>query len=232
MVAYANHHALEYVPVVVREKRIERRYLNELESRGVIKSVVPYKCSVCGRKFSTNDKLVDHFKQLHEREQKKRLSRLESVRGNKRVKLSAKLSMKLEKYKNVAPSVLVPKVGYGLASELKRAGFWVRLVSDKPQAADIALRNHMVEMMYQRQVQCLVLVSDDSDFLGVLEEAKMRCLKTVVVGDINDGALKRCADASFSWKEVIVGKAKTQVVSVLGGWKDSDVLKRFEWSYK
>ncbi|XP_057513977.1 uncharacterized protein LOC130795762 [Actinidia eriantha] len=231
MVAYANSHAFSYVPPEVRAQRKERKTLNKLENKGVIKPVEPYICRVCGRKFHTNDKLVNHFKQLHEREQTKRLNQIDSARGNRRVKLVAKFSMKMEKYKNASRDVLTPKVGYGLADELKRAGFWVRTVSDKSQASDIALRNHMVDMMDRRRVECLVLVSDDSDFVELLKEARLRCFKTVVVGDSSDGALKRTADAGFSWKEIMMGKAKKEAVSVVGRWKDRDVLKRLEWTY-
>lgn len=230
-VAYANHHTFSYVPQVVREQRKERKILNQLENRGVIKAVEPHLCRVCGRKFYTNEKLVNHFKQIHEREQMKRLNQIESARGTKRVNLVAKYSMKMQKYKNAVRDVLNPKVGYGLADELKRAGFLVRTVSDKPQAVDVALKNHMVDMMDRRRVECMVLVSDDSDFMDVLKEAKLRCLKTVVVGDMNDGALKRVADVSFSWAEILMGKAKKEAVSVVGKWRDRDVLKRLEWTY-
>lgn len=231
MVAYANSHAFSYVPPDVREQRKERKALDQLENKGVVKPGEPYICRVCGRRFYTNEKLVNHFKQIHEREQTKRVNQIESARGKMRVKLVAKFSMKMEKYKKAVRDVLTPKVGYGLADELKRAGFWVRTVSDKPQAADIALRNHMVDMMDRRQVECLVLVSDDSDFTEVLKEARLRCLKTVVVGDSNDGALKRTADTGFSWQEIMMGKAKKEAVSVVGRWKDRDVLKRLEWTY-
>ncbi|KAL5817671.1 hypothetical protein ACOSQ3_026049 [Xanthoceras sorbifolium] len=229
-VAYANSHAFSYVPQVVREQRKERKLLNQLENKGVIKPE-SYLCRVCGRRFYTNEKLVNHFKQIHEREQKKRLNQIESARGKRRVDLVAKYSMKMEKYKRAARDVLTPKVGYGLADELKRAGFFVKTVSDKPQAADIALRDHMVDMMDKRRVDCLVLVSDDSDFVEVLKEAKLRCLKTVVVGDMNNGALKRVADASFSWRDILMGKAKKEAVSVVGKWNDRDILKRLEWRY-
>ncbi|XP_015886166.3 uncharacterized protein LOC107421439 [Ziziphus jujuba] len=231
MIAYANRHSFSYVPPVVRERRKERKLLNQLENKGVIKPVEPYLCRVCGRKFYNNEKLVNHFKQLHEREHMKRLNQIESARGSRRVKLVGKYSMKMEKYKNAARDVLTPKVGYGLADELKRAGFWVQTVSDKPQAADVALKKHMVDMMDQRGAQCFVLVSDDSDFVDVLNEAKLRCLKTVVVGNVNDGTLKRIADAGFSWKEIMMKKAKKEAVSVVGKWKDRDVLKRLEWTY-
>ncbi|KAK9276876.1 hypothetical protein L1049_006413 [Liquidambar formosana] len=231
MVAYANRHSFNYVPPVVRAQRKEKKELNQLENKGVLKPVEPYLCRVCGRKFYTNEKLINHFKQIHEREQMKRMNQIESARGKRRVNLVAKFSMKMEKYKNCARDVLTPKVGYGLADELKRAGFWVHSVPDKPQAADIALRNHMVDMMDKRRVECLVLVSDDSDFVDVLKEARLRCLKTVVVGDISDGALKRAADTGFSWKEIMMGKAKKEAVTVMGRWKDRDVLKRLEWTY-
>ncbi|XP_021754432.1 uncharacterized protein LOC110719748, partial [Chenopodium quinoa] len=230
MVAYANQHAFSYVPSAVRELRNERKVLNRLENKGVIRCIEPYVCRVCGRKFRMNEKLIEHFK-VHEREHQKRLKQIESAKGKKRVNLVGKYAMKMEKYKNAAREILTPKVGYGLGDDLKRAGFWVRMVSDEPQAADVALKSHIVDMMDHRRIECLVIVSDDSDFLGVLKEAKERCLKTVVVGDNHDGVLKRNADASFSWRDILVGKAKTQAVSVVGQWKDRDVLKRLEWSY-
>ncbi|TYK19480.1 Zinc finger family protein [Cucumis melo var. makuwa] len=231
MVAYANRHAFSYVPQVVRERKRERKMLNQLERKGVIKSIEPYLCRVCGRNFYMYEKLVNHFKQIHESEHKKRLNQIESARGSRRVKLIAKYSMKIQKYKNAARDVLTPEVGYGLADELKRAGFFVKTVSDKPEAADVELRNDMVEIMDRRRAECLVLVSDDSDFVNVLKEAKLRCLRTVVVGDLNDGPLKRNADTGFSWKEILMGKAKKEAVSVVGKWKDRDVLKRLEWTY-
>ncbi|KAK7306383.1 hypothetical protein VNO77_44320 [Canavalia gladiata] len=231
MVAYANSHTFSNVPRDIRDKRKERQLLNRLENKGVIKPNDPYRCGVCGRRFYTNEKLVNHFKQLHEREHVKRMNRIESARGSRRVKLVAKYSMKMEKYKKAASAVLTPKVGYGLADELQRAGFWVRTVLDKPQAADLALQSHMVDFMDHRQIECVVLVSDDSDFVDVIKDAKLRCLKTVVVGDIDDGVLKRTADAAFSWEEILKGKAKKEAVSVVKNWHDRDILKRLEWTY-
>lgn len=231
MVAYANSHAFSYVPPDIREQRKERKLLNQLEKKGVIKPVEPYRCRVCGRRFYTNEKLMNHFKQIHEGEHKKRLSHIDSARGKKRVNLVGKYSMKMEKYRNAAREILIPRLGYGLADELKRAGFWVKTVSNKPQAADVALRESMVDVMDKKRAECLVLVSDDSDFVEVLNEAKMRCVRTVVVGDANEGALKRVADAAFCWGEILRGKAKKEAVSVVGKWKDRDVLKKLEWAY-
>ncbi|XP_062074107.1 uncharacterized protein LOC133778254 [Humulus lupulus] len=231
-VAFANRHAFSYVPAAIREQRKDRKKLTQLENKGLVKLPEPHICRVCGRNFYNHEKFVNHFKQIHERENTKRLNQIESGRGSRRVKLVAKYSMKMEKYKNSARDVLTPKVGYGLADELKRAGFLVRAVSDKSRVAGIEMRDHIVEMMDLRRAECVVLVSDDSEFCNVVQEAKMRCFKTVVVGNVNDGVLKRMADSSFSWKEIMMGKARKEAVSVLGKWKDRDVLKGLEWSYK
>lgn len=231
MVAYANRHAFSYVPLEVREERKERKLLNQLEKKGLVRSPEPYFCGVCDRRFYTNEKLINHFKQIHETENQKRMRQIECSKGHQRVRLVAKYSMKIDKYKRAARNVLTPKEGYGLADELKRAGFWVKMVSDKPEAADRALKEHMVDVMDKRQVECVVLVSDDSGFAEILWEAKERCLRTVVIGDLNEGALKRVADVGYSWKEVVMGKAKKEVEKVVGKWKDRDVLKKLEWTY-
>lgn len=138
----------------------------------------------------------------------------------------------MEKYKKVAREILVPGEEYALADELKRAGVLVRMVDDRPQSADRAIRSHIVDAMDKRRFGCLVLVSDDSGFIGVLKEAHMRCLMTVVIGDEQDGALRRCADAVFSWKDVVSGKARKAGGSAMGRWKDKGLLKGLEWRYE
>lgn len=185
-----------------------------------------FHCGVCGRNFYNHEKLVNHFKQIHERENSKRLNQIDSARGSRRVKLVAKYSMKMDKYKKAVREVLKPKVGYGLGDELERAGFWVGNVGDR--------KSHMVAVMEKRRAECLVLVSDDYGFVEVLQEAKKRCVKTVVVGDRVDGgggALKRFADSGFCWREIMMWKAKKEAVSVVRKWKDRDVLERLEWRY-
>ncbi|WOK94103.1 hypothetical protein Cni_G02805 [Canna indica] len=229
-VAYANHHAFRHLPGPVRSARSARRAADRIEA--ATPAPVPYLCRVCGRRFFAHAKLVHHFRQIHEREQEKRLRRIDSATGGRRVRLVGALAMKMEKYEKAARELLIPKVGYGLADELRRAGVVVRTVEDRPEAADRALREHMVETMDRGKVGCLILVSDDSGFLGVMREAKMRCLKTVVVGDEGDGALKRCADAALSWKDVVSGKAKKEAASTVSKWKDRDLLKKLEWRYQ
>ncbi|KAH9696668.1 C2H2-type domain-containing protein [Citrus sinensis] len=112
--------------------------------------------------------------------------------------------MEMEKYKRAARTILTPKVGYGLADELKRAGFWIKTVLDKPQAVDILLRNHTVDMMDKRRIECLAFVLDNSDF--------------------------RIADAFFPSSDILMGKARKEAISVVGKWKDRDSWRRsLDW---
>lgn len=143
MVAYANHHAFTYVPQWIRDERQERKRLNILEEQGALKPEEPYRCQYCGRKCQTYLKLKKHFKQLHERERNKRVSHLNHLKGKKKQRYKEKLAEKEEKYQAIASQLLVPRQGYGLAPELKRAGVYVRTVEDQPQAADAALIKHM-----------------------------------------------------------------------------------------
>lgn len=143
MVAYANHHAFTYVPQWIRDERQERKRLNILEEQGALKPEEPYRCQYCGRKCQTYLKLKKHFKQLHERERNKRVSHLKHLKGRKKQRYKEKLADKEEKYQAIASQLIVPRKGYGLAPELKRAGVYVRTVEDRPQAADEALMKHM-----------------------------------------------------------------------------------------
>ncbi|KAL2651719.1 hypothetical protein R1flu_019847 [Riccia fluitans] len=206
-VAYANHHAFSHVPNWVHEERRKRKMLDELEVQGLVMPEELYVCGVCGAKKKTRVELTKHFKSLHEREQKKRMNRLESLQGKKKKKqrFLDNNSEKMYKYKEAAKSLILPKVGYGLMQELRSAGLYVRTVEDKPQAADIALKEHMTKSM-KKGVRCICLISDDSDFTPVLKMARERNLHTVVVGDLR--ILSAYADTYFSWAEVASGRAE------------------------
>lgn len=109
-----------------------------------------------------------------------------------------------DKYNDAVREILKPKVGYGLASELRRAGVFVKTVEDKPQAADWALKKQMMHSM-SRGIDWLFLVSDDSDFSEMLRKAREANLGTVVVGDV-DRALGRHADLWVPWNAVENGE--------------------------
>ncbi|KAE8725721.1 transcription factor LHW-like [Hibiscus syriacus] len=84
MSAYANRYAFIHLPQWVLQERSERRSLDILERKGIVTPAEPYICGVCGRKCKTNLDLKKHFKQLHERERRKKLNRLKSFKGKKR----------------------------------------------------------------------------------------------------------------------------------------------------
>lgn len=215
MVAYANRHAFTYLPTWVREHRQDRKELDRLEVSGLVVPAEAYVCGYCGRKCKTNIALKKHFKQLHERERNKRLSRLDSLKGKRKIKYKESLAEKETRYKEASRDIITPKVGYGLMQELKRAGVWVRMVSDKPQAADEALKKHISQSI-DMGIKCICLVSDDSDFLPVLQEARARQLHTVVVGDTL--TLKKFADVRFSWADLASGRAFDRASELAALW--------------
>jgi hypothetical protein len=202
--AYANRHTFIHLPQWVLNQRRERKNLDFLERKGIINPSEPYLCSVCGRKCKTNVDLKKHFKQLHQRERQKKVNRMNSLKGKKRQKYKERFVSGDSKYNDAVRGILKPKVGYGLASELRRAGVFVKTVEDKPQAADWALKKRMMYSL-DRGVDWLFLVSDDSDFSEMLRRAKEANLGTVVVGDV-DRALGRHADLWVSWNDVENGE--------------------------
>lgn len=221
MSAYANHHAFVHLPNWVLEQRRDRRRLDILERKRVVIPADPYVCGVCGRKCKTNLELKKHFKQLHERERQKKLSRMRSLKGKKREKYKERFISGNQKYNEAARTLIKPKVGYGLASELRRAGVFVKTVEDKPQSADWALKRQMEHSM-SRGIDWLFLVSDDSDFLDMLRTAKDADLGTVVVGDV-DRALGRHADFWLPWNGVENGKISEKDLVPKSGRKHSFV---------
>ncbi|KAL9236806.1 hypothetical protein vseg_011433 [Gypsophila vaccaria] len=204
MSAYANRHAFSHLPTWVVDERRERRRMDVLERKGVSVPTQPYVCKVCGRKCKTNLDLKKHFRELHERERQKKLSRMRQLKGKKRVKYKERYLEKGGKFEEAARELIRPKVGYGLDRELRRAGVFVKTVEDKPQAADWALKRQMMHSM-SRGIDWLVLVSDDSDFREMIRKARESNLGTVVVGDM-DRALGRYADLWVPWSGVEKGE--------------------------
>lgn len=195
--AYANRHAFIHLPHWVLEERRQRRRLDILERKGETTPSETYVCGVCGRKCKTNLDLKKHFRQLHERERQKKLNRMKSLKGKKRQRFKERFINGNHKYQQAAKTLITPKVGYGLAGELRRAGVYVKTVEDKPQAADWAVKKQMQHSM-SRGVDWLVLVSDDSDFRDMLRRAREANLGTLVVGD-SDRALGRHSDLWVPW---------------------------------
>ncbi|GAY32496.1 hypothetical protein CUMW_273820 [Citrus unshiu] len=56
-----------------------------------------------------------------------------------------------------------------------------------------------------------------------VDEATLRCLKMVFVGDMSDGALKRIANAFFSWSDLLMGKYGEKALDWDGVSEDADI---------
>nr|CAB3484777.1 unnamed protein product [Digitaria exilis] len=167
-------------------------------------------CRVCGRRFRARDALLRHFDAIHAREHAKRLARIDSSRGDRRVRLAAALSLKLSKYEKAARELTAgADAAASPADELGRAG---------------------VLVLDEGSVGCLMLVSGNDELGSLLMTARERGVRSVVVG--GESGLARWADVGFSWAEVIAGKARTAAPSVSGKWRDRDVLKGLEWKYE
>ena len=199
---------------------------HRLPSRAAGSAATTHLCRVCGRRFRARDALLRHFDAIHAREHAKRVARIDSARGGRRVRLAAALSLKLSKYEKAARELTA---GAGTASpsdELGRAGVRVEL-SRTPAAS---LREHAQLVLDEGSARCLMLVSDHEELTPLLRVARERGVRSVVVG--GESGLARWADVGFSWAEVIAGKARKAAPSVSGKWRDGDVLKGLEWRYE
>lgn len=135
---------------------------------------------------------------------------MRSLKGKKRQRYKERFVSGNHKYAEAARTLLKPKVGYGLAPELRRAGVFVKTVEDKPQAADAALKRQMQHSM-ARGIDWLFLVSDDSDFTEMVRRARVAGLRTVVVGD-GQRSLGSNADIWVSWTGVENGEVGEEVL--------------------
>ncbi|XP_078435302.1 uncharacterized protein LOC144706289 isoform X2 [Wolffia australiana] len=171
-------------------------------------------CNVCGRRFFHRAKLLNHFKQVHEREQAKRIAKLDSATGRRRIRLAGELTAKMEKFRRAAEARGV------VAEEIRRAGFSI----------GGAIGDDVAAAVRRRAVGCLLVASDDGDLAGVVREAREGGLRTVVVG--GDESLKRIADVGFSWREIASGKAAKEAVTVMGRLNDRDLISTLEWTFR
>jgi hypothetical protein len=132
---------------------------------------------------------------------------MNSLKGKKRQKYKERFVSGDSKYNDAVRGILKPKVGYGLASELRRAGVFVKTVElgDKVNAADSSLKREIMS----GGVDWLILVSDDSEYSEMLREVReMKLGNVVVVGDYWDRDLGRNADLWLPWIVVENGKVE------------------------
>ncbi|KAK3142370.1 hypothetical protein QOZ80_4BG0345640 [Eleusine coracana subsp. coracana] len=190
-------------------------------------TVTTHLCRVCGRRFRERDALLRHFESIHTREHAKRLARIDSARGGRRVRLAAALSLNISKYEKAARELAAAAAGPASpAEELRRAG--VRAELTRTPAA--SLRERVRQVLDEGSARCLVLVSGRQELASLLPVAKERGVRSVVVG--GESGLARLADVGFSWADVVRGKARNAAPSVSGKWRDRDMLKALEWKYE
>lgn len=169
------------------------------------------RCGVCGRqiKLSKKDrlrkgmtvekKLVKHMKELHAREQTKRLNNMKRKKG----KLSEKDRERVKKFNSAAVGVMKTKAANNLFQILKEQGMQCKVVSDADAALISAAALWMKEVKSQRNVNnsttagpspatttnvdkeavnaALVVVSRDSDFVPTLKNARKNGILAVSV---------------------------------------------------
>ncbi|XP_040379365.1 uncharacterized protein LOC102721833 [Oryza brachyantha] len=183
-------------------------------------------CRVCGRRFRARDTLLRHFDAIHAREHAKRLARIDSSRGGRRVRLAAALSLKLSKYEKAARELTAAADPCSPADDLRRARVAVEL--SRTPSDSLLERAH--EVLDGKSVGCLMLVSGRDELAPLLRLAREKGVRSVVVGGESGPA--RWADVGFTWAEVISGKARKAAPSVSSKWRDRDVLKMLEWRYE
>ncbi|KAG8082273.1 hypothetical protein GUJ93_ZPchr0014g47015 [Zizania palustris] len=183
-------------------------------------------CRVCGRRFRARDTLLRHFDAIHAREHAKRLARIDSSRGDRRVRLAAALSLKLSKYEKAARELTAAADPGSPAGDLRRARVAV-VLSRTPSDS---LRQRAQEVLDEGSIRCLMLVSGRDELVPLLRLAREKGVRSVVVG--GESGTARWADVGFSWAEVVAGKARKAAPSVSSKWRDRDVLKRLEWRYE
>ncbi|XP_050896018.1 uncharacterized protein LOC127102717 [Lathyrus oleraceus] len=110
---------------------------------------------------------------------------------------------RIHTYNEAAGNVVAPRVGFGLGSELRRAGVFVKVVKvgEKGNAADLWLEREMMS----GEVGWLVLVSDDREFAEMLRK---------------DRDLGKNADLWLAWN--VVENGKVEGMGLMGRIEGSD----------
>ncbi|AES59402.2 putative transcription factor C2H2 family [Medicago truncatula] len=178
-------------------------------------------CRVCGYECRSLTDVNIHFKRVHEYQKRKTLNRLKSIKL-KRSKVN--FIRKVHRYNEAKSNNAPLKVGFGMASELRRGGVFVKIVTvrGKVKAADSSLKREMMSGGVDSLV--LVLVSDDSVFSKMLRKVREVKVETVVVGDYWGRDLGRNADLWLPWILVENGN----VEYLMGGTVEEDLDDELE----
>ncbi|KAI1212058.1 uncharacterized protein F4807DRAFT_386809 [Annulohypoxylon truncatum] len=200
--AMANYHAFIRLSPAAKELRAERNRIAAAEERGEIKRTEPYRCPYCGNKFKTIKKMEKHYKMLHERERKKKLTRLNMLKGKKREKWLAKNGKNLMRRNEAHIEVKAPEKKHKLYRSLNRAGVRVRVVSKASQAADNELKGRFGLLQKHNNLTnlTLIVISDDSDFCKMVKRARTKHgIHVIVISERPTLKLAKEANEWLSW---------------------------------
>lgn len=152
------------------------------------------RCGVCGHKIkltkkdrkagrTEQDKLARHMKELHAREQQKRLKRRQKPSGKK---LPPKEFEKFKKYKSGVVGVLPQsRVANDLFQVLREKGLRCKLVKDVDESLQLAARRWMGEVGHDGRRAALMVVSKDADFVPLLRLAREKNMLSVTASPDN-----------------------------------------------
>ncbi|XP_058727159.1 uncharacterized protein LOC131598593 [Vicia villosa] len=166
-------------------------------------------CHVCGHECKSISDLKIHFRKIHLYQREKLRKKLGSIKLS-RSKVG--FIRRIHTYNEAAGNDVAPRVEFGLGSELRRAGVFVKVVKygEKGNAADLWLKREMMS----GEIGWLVLVSDDKEFSEMLRKVREVDLKTVVVGDYWDRDLGKNADLWLPW--IVVENGNVEGMDVMG----------------
>lgn len=190
--ACGNWHTFNYVSAAAKTaQRIKREWVREesaLIGAKVLRQGDLHRCTVCGGRFRSLQKLEQHVRELHVREAKKRLNANAPRKARQAYLRDSKNEDKLHKIHDLQVDLgLKPEGGAVLKRVLRKKGFIVEEVGKQDQAADTKIAQHARQMLKSvRPVPdgCplyLCLVSDDRGFAPLLQECNQAGWVTVAL---------------------------------------------------
>lgn len=189
--AFANARTLRPLAWVAlqQEEVLHRKRLKKLHDLKTSEVLTPLTCDICGWRAGSGSvaavKLRKHVSQLHSvKEQRKKLLAMQHTEAGREGEDS------------------------GLKTELARANVLVEMSSNKKQAADKLLQERFWKEA--ATVDCVLVVSADSDMSTVLDEAEHMGLKTAVITTKNAGFLRAKAHHSIAWEPLWTGPEVAQ----------------------
>ncbi|KAA8565465.1 hypothetical protein MFRU_006g00490 [Monilinia fructicola] len=197
--AFGNSNTWSNLPRSIRDERLalQKRYL--LEEQGVIAPREPYICGVCEAQYKFRKDLQTHF-EIHEHEYNEMMAQITSSKSRtQRLRHFIGYEKKIDRYREAYRHKSISGIKVGLDDELERAGVVVHRVQNVPQAADRALARawELQGSGNKGPYDWLFLVSDDTDFCSMLDNARKRGVGIVTV--CNKGSLSKMGDFWVPW---------------------------------